>query len=75
MTYEELIEHVGWGEEFSFYYKNEQYWISQNGSVRYLTRVKGSETQEFKNTQELFEYGRVEGKSLLEIWEDIKEFF
>ena len=75
MTYQEIMKRVEWGEEFSFYYKKDQYWISQNGSVRYLTRVRGSETQEFQNTQELFENGRVEGKSIFEIWEDIKDSF
>jgi len=75
MTYQEIVKRVEWGEEFSFYYNDDQYWISQNGSVRYLTRVRGSETQEFQNTQELFENGRVEGKSIFEIWEDIKDSF
>lgn len=75
MNYEDIMERVGWGEEFSFDYNGEQYWISQNDDCLYLTRVKGSITQEFKTTQELFENGRVEGKLLLEIWDDIKEYF
>ena len=75
MNYEEIKERVGWGEEFLFYYNNEEYWISQNDSKRYLTRVRGSVTQEFQTTEELFENGRVEGKSLLEIWDDIKQYF
>ena len=73
--YEELKERVGWGEEFLFYYHNEEYWISQNSPERYLTRSRGSITQVFQSTEELFENGRIEGKSLLEIWDDIKQYF
>ena len=75
MTYEELIERVNWGEEFPFKYNNEQYWISQNKDGHYLTRVSDSYTQEFKTTAELFEKGRIEGKSILEIWSYIQEQF
>ena len=59
---------VGWGEEFLFYNNNEEYWISQSGAKRYLTRVRGSVTQEFQTTEELFKKGRIEEKTLLEIW-------
>jgi len=75
MTYNELIERVGWGEEFPFQYKEEQYWISQNKEGRYLTKTKGSQTQEFKTTAELFEYGKIDGKKIIEIWDEIKESF
>ncbi|MCM1027354.1 MAG: hypothetical protein NC432_13040 [Roseburia sp.] len=74
-SYEEIKERVGWGEEFLFYYNNEEYWISQNEPWRYLTRVRGSVSQEFQSTEELFENGRIEGKSLFEIWDDIKQYF
>lgn len=75
MRYNEIKERVGWGEEFSFYYNGKKYWISQNKSGRYLTKVEGSETQEFRSTDELFQLGSVEGKSLLEIWDQIEQFF
>ena len=73
MEYDELLERVGWGEEFSFFYRDEQYWISQNSEGRYLTKVNGSYTQSFKTTEELFQLGKVEGKAIIEIWDDIKE--
>ncbi|WP_245640150.1 hypothetical protein [Paenibacillus dakarensis] len=44
MEYAELVQRVGWGEEFQFYYKNEQYWISTNEEGYYLTRGKDSYT-------------------------------
>lgn len=73
--YLEIKERVGWGEEFWFRYKGKEYWISQNEPKRYLTKVEGSETQEFLSTEELFLLGRVEGKSLLEIWDEIEQYF
>ena len=75
MTYEELTERVTWGEEFPFKFNNEEYWISQNKDGRYLTRVSDGYTQEFKTTAELFESGRIEGKSIQEIWSFIHEQF
>lgn len=75
ISYEKIKERVDWGEEFLFCYENEDYWISQKNSKRYLTRVRGGITQEFQSTDDLFEQGRIEGKSLLEIWSDIKQYF
>lgn len=54
MQYEDLIERVGWGEEFLFEYHGEKYWISQNPNGRYLTRESDGYSQEFKTTYELF---------------------
>jgi hypothetical protein len=68
LDYTELVERVGWGEEFSFYYHEERYWISRNENGYYLTREKDSFTQSFKNPEELFKYGRIEGKTILELW-------
>ena len=51
MRFEEIKKRVGWGEEFLFYYNNEEYWISQSSTKRYLTRVRGSVTQEFQTTE------------------------
>ena len=73
MTYDELVECIGWGYELFFYYNDDKYWISQNPGKRYLTRAKDSYTQEFDSAEELFKYGRVEGKSILEIWDLIKD--
>ena len=75
MKYKDIIERVSWGEEFFFFYNGEKYWISQNESGFYLTRVKGSKTQSFQTAQELFENGLVEEKTLAEIWHTIKEYF
>lgn len=75
MNYNELIERVGWGEEFLFQYRGKQYWISKNDDGRYLTRVEDSYTQKFKTCDELFENGRIEGKTIFELWSYINTQF
>ncbi|MCI9017669.1 MAG: hypothetical protein HFI26_02635 [Lachnospiraceae bacterium] len=75
MKYEELIERVEWGEEFLFQYCGNNYWISQNANGRYLTREKDSYSQDFKTTKELFEKALIEGKTILQIWDEIAKQF
>ena len=70
MNYEDLVERVGWGEEFSF-----QYWISQNAKGRYLTRVADGYAQDFRTTHELFDKAKIDGKTILQIWDEIKNQF
>ena len=68
-----FVESVGWGEEYSFDYNGEEYWISQNKEGRYLTRSRDSYTQDFETVEELFANGRIEGKTIAEIWGDIND--
>lgn len=75
MKYNEIKERVGWGEEFFFIYQGEKYWISKNDKGFYLTRVKNSNTQTFKTSEELFEKALIDRKTLTEIWGEIEEFF
>lgn len=75
MTLKEFIEFqegIAIGEEYTFTYQNEEYWISQNPGVFYLTRVKGSYTQEFETSEALFKNGKIEGRLLSEIYKDIE---
>lgn len=75
MLYKELIERVGWGEEFLFQYEGNKYWISQNENGRYLTRVSDGFSQDFKTTEELFEKANINGKKMAQIWDEIKNQF
>lgn len=75
MKYEELIERVGWGEEFLFEYCGEKYWISQNHKGRYLTRVSDGYSQDFNSTNELFNSAKINGKTILQLWNEIEEQF
>ncbi|WP_041580557.1 hypothetical protein [Bacillus sp. 1NLA3E] len=75
MTSKEFIEFqegIEIGEEYCFTYKNEEYWISQNPDGYYLTRVRGSYTQEFDTSEALFKNGTIEGRLLAEIYMDIE---
>ena len=74
MTYNELKQAVQWGEEFNFYLKNEEFWISQNNEGYYLTQTDGG-YQKFKTSEELFEKGKINGKTILELWDEIKDYF
>lgn len=75
MNYSELIQLVSCGMEYNFYLKDKEYWISHNEDGYYLSRVSDSYSQEFKTAEDLFENGRIDGKSLLELWDDIKQYF
>ncbi len=75
MDYKVMKESLEYGEEYSFMYNNKKYWISQNDNGNYLTNATDEETQEFKNSNDLLVYGRIENKSLKDIWDDIKEQF
>lgn len=75
MKYKDILERVSWGEEFFFFYHNEKYWISENESGFYLTRVRDSYTQPFSTAQDLFENGIVEEKTLVDVWNAIEEYF
>ena len=69
--FKEFQERIGWGEEFNFYYQDEEYWISQNSDGCYLTKVKGLFTQEFNTKEQLFQRGTINGKRLSELYQDI----
>ncbi|AZS13999.1 hypothetical protein EI981_05730 [Paenibacillus lutimineralis] len=75
MTHSEFIQLVKCGMEYNFYVKDEEYWISSNENGYYLTRVRDSSSQEFKTPEELLENGRINGLSLFDLWDDLKDFF
>ena len=75
MNYGALVEMVGLGDEYDFTYNNDDYWISCNQNGHHLTRVRDSHTQSFKTTDELFADGRIEGKTIADIWDDISDQF
>ena len=68
----ELQERVTNGEEFCFDYQKEEYWISQNLDGYYLTRTRGSYTQEFDTSEALFKNGTIDGRFLSDIYTDIE---
>lgn len=75
MDYKTMADSLAYGEEYNFYYEDEEYWISKNSEGNYLTKVSDGYTQEFKNSNELLEKAEINGKSILEIWEEIKNQF
>lgn len=71
MDYEELRQRVAMGEEFQFYYQNQSFWISRNQEGYYLTRVRDSFSQAFKTSNELFKKARIDGKTILQLWNEL----
>ncbi|MDT0015665.1 hypothetical protein QJV03_00530 [Listeria swaminathanii] len=75
MEYEQMADSLTYGEEYNFYYQNEEYWLSENQEGHYLTKVSDGETQEFKTSEELLEKAKINGKSIIDIWKDIQSQF
>lgn len=75
MEYKEMEDSLKYGEEYNFYYKDREFWISKNTEGNYLTEVGSGQTQEFKNVEELLDNARIDGKSILTIWKDIEDQF
>ncbi|MDP1509460.1 hypothetical protein L8C07_14110 [Paenibacillus sp. CMAA1739] len=72
MEYTELVERFKMGEEFQFYYKNDSYWISHNEEKYFLTRERDSFSQSFQSVRELFVNGKIDDKTILELWDNIE---
>jgi hypothetical protein len=75
MTFEEfqeLKERVSWGEEFLIYFNDIGYWISRNQKGVYFTRNNDGFTQEFINSEVLFENAKIDQKYLKELYKEIE---
>ncbi|MFJ7309601.1 hypothetical protein [Peribacillus frigoritolerans] len=57
MTLAELTERLLNGEEFVFNFQDNEYWISQNEGLFFLTVVSESFSQEYKSVFDLIEEG------------------
>lgn len=73
ILYEEFFDMiVNIREELNFYYNDIEYWISHGNEMSFLTDATNKISQEFKTPEELFENGRIEGKIIKDIWNDVK---
>ncbi|TKI51336.1 hypothetical protein [Lysinibacillus varians] len=75
MTEKEYLEFkslLEMNDELNFYYKDEEYWISQSRGKSYLSRVKDHYSQEFNGYKELLKKGTIEGMKISEIYPKIK---
>ena len=73
MPFYDVIKWAKRGGEYYFYYHNDEYWISQNKEGFYLTKMGGG-TQSFDTIEDLIRCGEVDGKSMIDVWDDIKEY-
>ncbi len=71
-SYKELKYDLEMGHEVEFFHMKKKYSISNNKDGWYLTRYYDENYQPFKTVQELLEYGRITGKSLEDIWDQVQ---
>lgn len=71
ITYEELKELLLIGHEIEFKYNKKKYSINRGQDYWYLTEYY-NKNQEFNITGELLEKGRIEGRSLKELWDNVE---
>jgi hypothetical protein len=72
MIYEDILQRVIMGEEFSFYYEGCEFWMSHNNKGYYLTNVNDRHTQAYPTGEELFKHSKINGKLLKEIWDKLE---
>lgn len=73
-TYKQLEDDLAIGLEVHFSYKDEKYSISNNEGGWYLTKYSDPDNyQTFSRYYELLKNGIIDGKSLSEVWDDVKD--
>lgn len=72
-TWTTVQEAIDEGQELSFDYKGEEWWISRvDGELSFLlTRSSDSYTQYFKTAEELYTKGMIEGKPFIDRIEEL----
>lgn len=67
-TWLEVQQAIDEGQELSFDYRGEEWWISRMDDERsfLLTRSSDSLTQYFKTAEELYEKGMIDGRPFIE---------
>lgn len=69
----EAVRHdvVVFNTEVHFLYNKKYYWIAHSNNENSYLRDEFGNTQKFNSRRDLFEYARIEGKSLKEIWSEV----
>ncbi|MGN5456646.1 hypothetical protein QI30_17535 [Kurthia sp. 3B1D] len=67
-TWEQVKEAIDEGQELSFDYKGDEWWISrvQADDSFLLTRSSDSDTQYFKTAEDLYQHGVIDGKAFID---------
>ena len=67
-TWEAVQEAIDEGQELSFDYKGDEWWISRIDAEKsfLLTRSSDSYTQYFETAEELYQKGIIDGKPFIE---------
>lgn len=72
-TWKAVQEAIDEGQELSFDYKGDEWWISRTNAEKsfLLTRSSDSYTQYFNTANELFKNGLINGKTFIERIEEL----
>lgn len=67
-TWEQVKEAIDEGQELSFDYKGDEWWISrvQADDSFLLTRSSDSDTQYFKTAEDLYQHGVIDDKAFID---------
>ncbi|WP_059172000.1 hypothetical protein [Bacillus sp. FJAT-27445] len=71
MNIEELKKRLINGEEFVFYFNHEEYWIGRTIDCFYLSRVKDSNVQEYKDVEDLINKATIENRIFSDVFPEI----
>lgn len=72
LKYEDFVCCLKLGEEMEFLYKRKKFSISFSGDKCYLTEYYNIQNeQEYECIQDLIEFSTIDGKHLMDIWDDI----
>ena len=71
ISYAELEKYLQQGREVEFFYNGKKYSFS-HGEYWWLTEYHNPIYQEFKAVDDMLTHGIIEGKSIKNIWDDVK---
>ena len=71
-TYE-AVRHsaIVYGNEIHFLYRQRSYWISHTSEGRSHFSDDLGNTQDFPSCRDLFQFARIDGKSLKDLWKEV----
>ena len=71
ISYTELEKYLQQGREVEFFYNEKKYSFNHSHVGWHLTEYYNI-SQDFKNVKDMLKYGRIEGKSIKKIWDDVE---
>lgn len=74
-TFSALIYGIERGREVEFSYNEKEYFISKDGSSKYVSIWIEKEESAYDSVEDLIENHKIEGKCFIDMWEDVEILF